>query len=96
VNTESKTIEELLLKLGPNQGIIGINEELGVYEGYDGCLECAFLQSPCDDEDWVASWKRSELTFNEKRILADEMILRWLKYRTQITPASSSHETVPS
>jgi hypothetical protein len=93
MSTESKTIEELLAKLAPNRNIVGIDNELGVYEGYDANIYDAYLRNPYDeyfDNSSFSEWEQQSLTSNEKLLLANEMIRRWTEYRNRIKhPAES-------
>ena len=69
----------LLEKLDPNKGIIGINPSLEVFEGYDARIHAASLS----DDGCRAHTER--LTRTEKLELADEMIRRWTAYRNLAT-----------
>jgi hypothetical protein len=54
--------------LSANQGIIGIDPDLDVSEGYDGGFD-------------IADTYRETLTKPERRELADYMIALWQRYR---------------
>ena len=73
----------MLAKINAHQGVIGINDSLEVFDGYDGRLDAASHTEPqwvVDNEDREA-WLGTSLTQAEKLNLADEMIRRWTKYR---------------
>ncbi|NCC52991.1 MAG: hypothetical protein EOM20_17510 [Spartobacteria bacterium] len=71
----------LLAKLNPAYGIIGIDPDLNVYEGYDGRIESAWIAAPewMEDED-ATEWNKSSLSQEEKVALGQEMIRRWSAY----------------
>lgn len=56
-----------------NCGIIGINDELNIFEGYDGSI------------DWPTSdWKTTKLTADDMRELADYMIVLWQRFKDSL------------
>ena len=59
-------------EIDPYQGIIGINEELDITEGYDGYIK----DTQCPEMD--------ELTNNELIELADYVIKLWQKFKKNI------------
>jgi len=89
MSTESKTIKELLAKLDPYQSVIGIDDNLDIYEGYDSPIYQAQLNAD-PIEDW-----RGTLTSNEKLLLAKEMIRRWTDYSDEITLAAGELGSEP-
>lgn len=58
-------------------GIVGIDDDLKVYGGYDEAFEEAWGEKPdyTDSNDWQSMPKE------EKIILADRMIGLWQKYK---------------
>jgi hypothetical protein len=60
-------------------GIIGINDELEVYDGYDGTISEASLDA--ENLDINKSCDRDEFSHLERLELATMMIARWTKYR---------------
>ena len=57
-----------------NQGIIGIDEDLDVYEGYDGHI-------PLVDYDWDPEGPHElTLTAEERRELSALMVDRWTRF----------------
>ena len=62
--------------LEPSGGIIGINEELEVFEGYDSPLYSYSEKSPLRDE---------KLTNGERQQIANMMIDRWIQFKNKTT-----------
>lgn len=60
-----------------NCGIVGIDEALDVFGGYDEQLVAAATNR----QDWWAEGEGTELPPAERIALADEMIRRWTAYR---------------
>jgi len=56
-----------------NRGIIGINPELELSEGYDGGI------------DWPNGWRENPLTKEDVSELADHMIGLWQKFKETLT-----------
>ena len=69
-------IDSTLVKINARRGVIGINKELELFEGFDGRLYEAQPVAP----DWVVE----PLTTEEKSALADEMLRRWTAYRDAV------------
>lgn len=71
--------DNLKLKTGrevyANRGLIGINAELEVAEGYDGVPDGANFPQEWDDEDYQY-W-----SVEERVELADIMIARWQAFK---------------
>jgi hypothetical protein len=63
-----------------NRGIIGIDDDLNVFGGFDKSLEQAGLEKP----DWMDDDDFDELQKDEKIALADRMIALWQRYRDAI------------
>lgn len=69
----------------PNCDIIGINDELNLYEGYDTSMD-AKIVDPDDTDDTIPDFESEqgvELTPVEKHELAQYMISLWSKLLLQ-------------
>lgn len=83
-----------------NQGLIGINANLLVTEGYDGRMQGAELFNTGHPFSWgygkevyvrdpldkyeVEEFLEQSFSKAEKHVLADEMIRRWTEYKSKI------------
>lgn len=75
--SEIKTAEDLIADA--NCGIVGIDEDLNVFEGYDGGCPEAHPSADCPEHRDPKHWR--PLSKEEKRRLADIMIERWQRYK---------------
>jgi hypothetical protein len=59
-------------RFSANQGIIGINPQIYISEGYDGGINIGFDEN----EDW----RLKEFTTEERKEIAEFMIALWTKF----------------
>lgn len=80
--------DSVIDRLDPVSDIIGITQDGKIYSGYDEHMEAAWNEIPewrTWDNDAVDEWKReTQLSPEDRRALAEEMIRRWAAYRDAI------------
>ena len=74
-----------------NSGIIGINDELEVFGGYDDRFKQADAES--ERPEFLSPEEWDEMPSEEKLTLADHMIALWFRYKNTVLKKASEQVT---